>query len=177
MGDLPGKLDRLVHRTRLDFMTPMGSPRPRNLRWLPMLVLLALPAGYALLVWSLHHVAPGRGLGWAAWLSIAGLIVYAAALVAATVIALFGPRVGRGVEGLDERELMLRARAGNVSGQVIAALATLACFYGAGAATFGLWSPVDAVEWVNLGLIVSAYARLLPVLVASWLQPQPDAEE
>jgi hypothetical protein len=174
---LPERLDRMVHASRLDFMTPFGAPRPRNLRWLPALILIALPAGYTLLIWALHHAVPGGSPGWPGAVAVAGLLLYAIALVAAAFVPLFGPRVGSGAQGLDERELMLRARAGNLAGRVITLLATLGCFYCAFATFFGLWAPAGTLEWVNLGMIVSAYAAVLPVLIASWLQPAPDAED
>jgi len=41
----------------------------------------------------------------------------------------------------------------------------------------GLWRPTETLEWVNLAFLVLAYARLLPVLIASWLQQAPDEEE
>jgi len=175
--DLPRKLDRLVHRSRLDFMTPYGAPRPRNLRWLPALVLLALPAGYALLFAGIHGLYRHQDMTSAAWLVGAGMLLFWGAVVASCLIGFFGPRVAPEAEGLDERELMLRARAGNVSGHLLVALVTLACFYGAYAAVFGTWMPATAYEWFSLGFAVLAYARLMPALIASWLQPPPDAEE
>ena len=48
--NLLAALDRAVHATRLDIFTPYGARKSRNLRWLPMLVLLGLPLGYVLQV-------------------------------------------------------------------------------------------------------------------------------
>ena len=173
MSDLPGKLDRMVHKAGLDILTPYGARRRRNLRWLPLLILVALPAGYGLLVATLRDPAPFRFL----WLGFAGGGVFFLAFGAAQLIRLFGPRVGWEGGALDERELILKARAGSIAGSILAALCTLGCFYGGYAAVFRAWMPASALEWVYLGLIIEAYALTLPVLVASWLQPPPDVEE
>jgi hypothetical protein len=110
------------------------------------------------------------------WFAGAGLLLFWGAVLASALIALFGPRVALGLEGLDEREQVLRARASSVSGHLLAALVTLGCFYGAYAAVFRTWMPATAFEWFSLGFAVAAYARLMPVLVASWLQAPPDEE-
>jgi hypothetical protein len=172
---IPEALDRAVHAARLDFMTPHGAPRRRNLRWLPLLILLVMPASYALLV----AAADGRTGPWqqTMWLSFAGSLLFFFAFAAAQLVRLFGPRVGWEGGALDERELMLKARAGSVSGAIIATLAALACFYGGFAAVFGTWMPATVLEWVYLGLMIEAWALALPVLVASWLQPKLDEEE
>jgi hypothetical protein len=175
MGDLPGRLDRMVHKAGLDVLTPYGAPRRRNLRWLPLVILLALPAGYGLLLFSLHRIETA-GMR-AFWLGLAGSALFFLAFGAAQLIRLFGPRVGWEGGALDERELILKARAGSIAGSIVAALCALGCFYGGYAAVFGAWMPASAVEWVYLGLIIEAYALTLPVLVASWLQPPPDEEE
>ena len=44
---LLARLDRFVHWTRLDSLTPYGDRQPRNLRWLPLAGLAATAAGYA----------------------------------------------------------------------------------------------------------------------------------
>lgn len=173
MSDLPGKLDRLVHMARLDVLTAYGRPRRRNLRWLPLLILAALPAGYVLLVVSLHDGDPLSRL----WLAIAGGVLFWFAFGAAQTVRLFGPRVGWEGGALDERELILKARAGSIAGSILAVFCALGCFYGGYAAVFHAWMPATALEWVNLGLIIEAYALTLPVLVASWLQRPPDEEE
>ena len=170
--DIPAALDRFVHRARLDVLTPFAVRRSRNLRWLPLLVIIALPAGYALQM----GVARGQ---WASWQAgFAGTLIFVAGLVAASLLRLFGPRiVPETGQRLDERELLLRARAGHISGAIITLLAALGCFYAASAEVFGTWVPASAIEWVFLGLGVQGYALVLPVLVASWLQPAPDGEE
>ena len=170
--DIPAALDRFVHRTRLDVLTPFAVRRSRNLRWLPLLVMIALPVGYALQT----SVARGQ---WASWQAgFAGTLIFVAGLVAASVLRLFGPRiVPEAGHNLDERELLLKARAGNISGAIITLLVALGCFYAASAEIFGTWVPASAIEWVFLGLGVQGYALVLPVLVASWLQPAPDGEE
>jgi hypothetical protein len=174
---LPEKLDRAVHAAGLDFMTPYGAPRPRNLRWLPAVALVALPVGYALMVVSMRHFARGQGLSQAAALAIAGMLLFFGAFVTSVLIAFFGPRVAMAAPGLDERERMIRSRAAGLSGHIVAILVATGCFYCAFAALLGLWRPTETLEWVNLGFLILAYARLLPVLVASWLQSDPDADD
>jgi hypothetical protein len=174
MGDLPGKLDAMVHKAGLDVLTPYGAPRRRNLRWLPLLILAALPAGYWMQAWILRGGGGPSSLLWVAFAG-AGLVWFSFA--AAQLIRLFGPRVGWEGGPLDERELMVKARAGSIAGSILAVCCALGCFYGGYAAVFGAWMPASALEWVYLGLIIEAYALALPVLVASWLQPPPDAEE
>jgi hypothetical protein len=167
------RLDWLVHKTRLDILTPQGAPRRRNLRWLPLLILLVMPAAYLAMVATLPGALRRGGIG----LPAVAIILFSLAFGAALLIRLFGPRVGWEGGALDERELILRARAGSISGMVLAALCALGCFYGGYAAVFGAWMPRSALEWVYLGLMIQAYALTLPVLVASWLQPPPDEEE
>lgn len=174
---LPEKLDRAVHAAGLDFMTPYGAPRPRNLRWLPAVALVALPVGYALLVVSMRHFERGQGLSQAAGLAIAGMLLFFGAFVASVLIAFFGPRVAMAAPGLDERERMIRSRAAGLSGHIVAILVATGCFYCAVAALLGLWRPAEILEWVNLGFLVLAYARLLPILIASWLQSDPDTQD
>ena len=169
--DIPAALDRFVHRTRLDVLTPYAERRSRNLRWLPLLVLAGLPLGFALWVGTIRS-------GWPVWAGVAGAMIFGAALIAASVIRLFGPRLfEEWAHPLDERERMLKAQAGNISGAIVTMLLVLGCFYGAFAAVFRTWFPTSAAEWVALGLGVQAFAFTLPVLVASWLQPPPDEEE
>ncbi len=165
-------LDRFVHVTRLDVMTPYADRRPRNLRWLPLIVLVAMAAGYVLQVGAM------RGAGWSWQTGFAGSVLFVLALVAANLARLFGPRAAADRNGpLDERELTLNARAGSLSGTILTLLAMFACFYAAFAVTFGTWLPATAIEWVYLGFAVQAGALILPVLIASWLQPALDEEE
>ena len=165
-------LDRFVHVTRLDFMTPYAARRPRNLRWLPLAVLAGLVVGYVLLI------GLARGAGWSVMVGFAGSVLFVIAVIAANLIRLFGPRLAPDSAGpLDERERMLNARANAVSGMLMTWLVVLGCFYFAFAATFHSWMPNSAVEWAFLGVGVQAAAVALPVLVASWLQPALDEEE
>jgi hypothetical protein len=171
------KLDRAVHAAGLDFMTPYGAPRRRNLRWLPTIALVALPVGYALLVASTRHMERGQDLSLAAALAIVGMLLFFGAFVVSVLIAFFGPRVAIGAPGLDEREQMIRGSAAGLSGHIVAILVATGCFYCAFAASLGLWRPAETLEWVNLGFLVLAYSRLLPILIASWLQNDPDKED
>ena len=116
----------------------------------------------------------GQGLSQAAALAIAGMLLFFGAFVASVLIAFFGPRVAMAAPGLDERERMIRSRAAGLSGHIVAILVATGCFYCAVAALLGLWRPAEILEWVNLGFLVLAYARLLPILIASWLQSDPE---
>jgi hypothetical protein len=169
---LLASLDRFVHRTGLDLLTPYRRHRPRNLRFLPLAVLVAIVLGYILMV-----APPNTGFGnWR--LPFAGALLFFFGFLAANLMRLFGPRIVP-VDGsaLDERELVLRARAGNISGLIITVLAIIGCFYGGYASVFHLWMPRATIEWVYLGLAIHGFAFALPVLVASWLQPSPDPED
>lgn len=172
---IPERLDRLVHVARLDVLTRYGGPRRRNLRWLPLLVLVALPVNYGVLVAVANGAlgSPGRML----FNVIAASLLFFAVFLAAQVVRLLGPKVGWDGAPFDERELFLKARAGSISGLVIAILVIAGCFYGAAAAAFRLWMPRTILEWVYLGLVIQAWMLALPVLVASWLQPAPDRDE
>lgn len=172
-----GRLDHLVHAARLDILTPYGRREPRNLRWLPLLVLAALPLSYMLMLLPVHAGSLARDWRDAMWLTFAGGVLFWLAFGAANLMRLFGPRVTWEAGSLDERELMLKARAGNISGFLITVLAIGGCFYGGFASVFGTWMPGTVIEWVYLGLLIEAYALLLPILIASWLQPKPDEGE
>ena len=169
---LLANLDRFVHRTGLDLLTPYARHRPRNLRFLPIAALAAIVIGYVLLV-----APPNAGVG--TWrLPFAGALIFFLGFLAAHLMRLFGPRmVPIDGSGLDEREAVVKARAGSISGAIVTVLAIIFCFYAAYASVFGLWMPRATLEWVYLGLAIQAFAFALPVLVASWLQPSPDPED
>jgi hypothetical protein len=163
-------MDRFVHVTRLDRLAPQGRPRPRNLRWLPLLALAAMAVGYAVMAAKFRPGAsmqPGFG----------GVILFLFGYFGAGLARLFGPRLADQANPLDEREREIRARAGNVSFWIVTILAMLGCFYGGFAAVFASWMPRTPIEWVYLGLFFQAIAMALPVWVASWLQPKPDPED
>lgn len=172
---IPEQLDRLVHVTRLDALTSYGRPRRRNLRLLPLVILLALPLSYAVLVAAANGTLgrPDRAI----FHIISASTFFFLAFGAAQLIRLYGPKVGWDGSPFDERELFLKARAGSISGFVIAILAAGFCFYGGFAAAFGAWMPRSILEWVYLGLMIQAWALALPVLIASWLQGAPDPED
>jgi hypothetical protein len=172
MMDILAGLDRFVRVTKLDAFTRYPRRQPRNLRRLPVTVLIALPIGYWLLVDALH---PGSGKRVQA---LAGMLIFFGALVAAALIRFFGPRLVPRQDGeLDEREQAIGWRAGNISGSIVGKLATLGCFYAGFALVFDTWLPRSVHEWVFLGFAIQACALVLPVLVASWLLPSPEPEE
>lgn len=162
-------LDRFVRASGLYGMTMIERPEPRNLRWLPLLLLAALVCGYACSTPAFGLVETPVGL-------FTGGLLFYAAVTAAFYLRFLGPRlVPAPGQPLDERELALKARATSLSGHVIAALAMFACFYFAQTRFFGWWSPGNAAEWVMLGIGVLGVHFTLPVLFASWMQPRLDA--
>ncbi len=78
---------------------------------------------------------------------------------------------------LDERERILKARAGSISYLATTALAIGGCLYFGFAPLFDGRVPATSQEWIHLAFLLEAYALLLPVLVASWLQPAPEEED
>ena len=163
-------LDRLVHAARLDILTPYAARRHRNLRWVPLIVLAALVLGYAAMAASVWRAMPPRfGFG--------GGLLFFGGYTAAMLIRLFGPRlVPEGGTPLDEREEMIKARAGSIAGSVVTILFVGFCLYAGCAPIFHAWMPTTTLEWIYLGLGVQGVAFTLPVLAASWLQPRLDDE-
>ena len=162
-----------MHKAGLDILTPYGAAAAAQFA----LAAAADPRGDAVGLWRHRsHLARSRGRHGGFGPAIF-IILFWPCLRRGPLIRLFGPRVGWEGGALDERELILKARAGSIAGMILAALCALGCFYGGYAAVFGAWMPPTALEWVYLGMMIQAYALTLPVLVASWLQPPPDAEE
>jgi hypothetical protein len=162
------KMDRLVYATRLDHIVFMKF-EPRNLRWSPLLVIVALVAGYAMMAKTPSVFVADFWIGW---------LLFYGAFLAACFLRVFGPRfTPTARQPLDERELMIKARAHAISGMVVASCAMFGCFYMASAGAPFLWHPHMPYDWFNLGFGVQAVAILLPTLVASWLQPRPTADQ
>ena len=165
---LPEKMDRLVYATRLDRLI-FRKIEPRTLRWTPLLVIAALVAGYVLMTKAPSVLLRDFWIGW---------LLFYGAVVAAGFVRLLGPRFTPTMSHpLDERELMVKARAHAVSGLVLATMAMLGCFYMASAGVPWLWHPQTYYDWFNLGFGVQACAILLPTLIASWLEPRPAADQ
>jgi hypothetical protein len=163
---LPEKMDRLVYATRLDKILFMKRP-PRSFRWAPLLVIAAMILGFALMARAGTAIAADLLIGW--------LIFYGAILAAGFLRAL-GPRFTATVDRpLDERELMVKARAHAISGVVLAMMFSLGCFYMASAGVPWLWHP-QFMDWFNLGFGVQGVGALLPTWIASWLEPRPVAD-
>jgi hypothetical protein len=162
------KMDDLVYATRLDRILFM-KVQPRTFRWLPLLVIAALIAGYVMMAKLTGRPDRSFFIGW--------LLFYGAFLVAA-FLRVFGPRfTATARHPLDERELMVKARAHARSGIVLAGLAMLGCFYMATAGLPGLWHPQMPNDWISLGFGLQALGLLLPTWIASWLEPQAAADE
>lgn len=164
---LPERLDRIVYATRLDRVVFMKFS-PRTLRWTPLLVIAALVAGYALMARTPGVIERSFFIGW---------LLFYGAVVAASFVRLLGPRFTPTMSHpLDERELMVKARAQGISGVAFAGLAMFGCFYMASAAVPWLWHPHTPYDWVNLGFGLQALGLLLPSWIASWLEPRSDGD-
>lgn len=165
------RADAFVHWTRLDRVVLLGRVERRNLRWWPALAIVAMPVGYALII-----VAVDDHLGSLPQVVVGGLLLFGG-LIAACYMRVLGPRLAADIEhGLDERERMLGARAGHVSGRIIVLLVIAGCFYCGAAQPLGWWMPNHLLDWTYLGLMIEGWALVLPVLVASWLQPRFDRD-
>lgn len=161
------KMDRLIYATRLDRIVFMKM-QPRAFRWTPLLVIVALIVGYVLMsenaIGAGNAIAPDFLIGW---------LIFYGAIVAAALLRTFGPRFTATVnQPLDERELMVKARAHATSGVVLAMVATLGCFYMASAGVPWLWHPQSWYDWFNLGFGIQGVSTLLPTWIASWLEPR-----
>lgn len=166
--------DAFVHWTRLDRVTLLGHPERRNLRWWPALALVTMLAGYVLVAAAIDDRA--RSVSSLFRIATGGLLLFGA-LGTAGWLRMLGPRLMADLEqGLDERERMLRARAGHISGRIIASIAIIGCFYLGAAHPLGLWMPTQTIAWVYLGVMIEGWALVLPVLVVSWLQPPPERD-
>jgi peptidoglycan/LPS O-acetylase OafA/YrhL len=166
-------MDRAVYATGIDRLI-FRRVKPHSLRWAPLFVLAAMIGGYVLMARTAtiadpRVMIPRLLIGW--------LLFYGAYLLA-MFLRLFGPRLVATIrQPLDEREAMLKARAGAISGMVLAILAMAGCFYMAGAQTLGWWQPQRPIDWVNLGFGLQGGFLLLPTLIASWLQPRMTADD
>ena len=156
------RMDRVVYATRLDRLVFMRM-QPRTLRWTPLLLLAVLIAGFVVMAGA--PIGDVRGY-------LTGAVLFYGAFIVAGLVRIFGPRLNSSAQKLDEREVMVKARAYGISGAVLAALAMIFCFYMSGAGVVGLWQP-RATDWINLGFGIQAGGMLLPTLIASWLQPPP----
>jgi len=162
------KMDRAVYATGIDRIL-FRTIKPRTLRFTPLLAFAVLIAGYALMARAAQ--SPNRTflIGWA---------LFYGAFVVAAFLRIFGPRfTGTVNQPLDERELTVKARAHAISGTVLATFAMLGCFYMTVAGVPGFWYPHAPLDWLNLGFGVQATGMLLPTLIASWMQPQPLADD
>jgi hypothetical protein len=162
------KMDRAVYATGIDKIVFMKT-RPRTLRWWPLIVLVAMAVGYGMLAQPIRP--PFR-------LFVGGMALFYGGYLNAFILRIFGPRmVPTTSQPLDERELMVKARASALSGIILTALAMAGCFYMGVAGPLGGWRPHDPNQWVALGLAFQACFMLLPTLIASWLLPRAPADD
>jgi hypothetical protein len=169
--------DKLVKRTGLYRMTMIEPAEPRPLRWWPLLILIAVAVGYAMIVTVADPMilrSPFTQVSFVA--VIVANFMFFAGFTMANYIRFLGPRLGSrmGSELVDERERAVRAEAFAMSGSFLAWCAVLGCFWIGMAPFLGGWVPATALEWVYLGMGFEAWVLTLPVLIASWLQPRPD---
>ena len=157
------KMDRAVYATGIDKVL-FRKTKPRTLRWSPVVVLVAMVAGYVLLAQPIHP--PFTAL-------MLGIALFYGGYLGAFILRIFGPRMTPTTsQPLDERELMVKARASAISGIALTSLAMGGCFYMAVAEPLGTWRPHDPNQWVALAFGLQACLMLLPTLVASWLLPR-----
>jgi hypothetical protein len=164
---LLGKMDRLVFAIGIDRIIFLKG-QPRTFRWVPLFVIAALVAGYVLMAKTSSFPDRSYLIGW---------MLFYGAFLAAAFLSLFGPRFrATALRPLDERDLMVRARAYANSGIVLAGFAMIGCFYMASAGFLELWHPHTPPDWINLGFGFQACSMLLPTWIASWLEPRPAAD-
>ena len=162
------KMDRAVYATGIDRIIFMKT-KPRTLRWSPLIVLVMMVAGYVMLAQPIRP--PFK-------LFVIGMTLFYGGYLGAFIVRIFGPRmVPTTSQPLDEREMMVKARASALSGIILTALAMAGCFYMGVADVFGTWRPHDPNQWVALGLALQACFMLLPTLFASWMQPRAPTDE
>jgi hypothetical protein len=160
------RMDRLVYATRIDRVIFMKL-EPRAFRWTPLLVISALITGFAMMARTRTPLVADFFIGW---------LLFYGAILAAYLLRALGPRfMGTADRPLDERELMVKARAHAASGVVLALIFSLGCFYMTTAGVPGLWHP-QFMDWFNLGFGVQGISILLPTWIASWLEPRPAAD-
>jgi hypothetical protein len=158
------RMDWFAHVTRLDRIAFMDW-QPRTLRWIPLLPIIGLVGSFVMIV----HAEGRRAL---ILQMFAAVMVFCAFYLAANLVRLFGPRlVYSARHPLDERELAMKARAGAISGNIIAVAAMFGCFYMALTGVIGGWRPTP-IDWVYLGLGLQGVCFILPTLIASWLLPR-----
>lgn len=167
--------DRLI--AVLDRVAFTRHREPRPTRWLPLVILIALPVGYAMMFEGPVQADKYHGL----ILVGLGIVTFTGALALSAYARLVGPRLQGSTDNpLDERERMLRDRAGNIAGHFFSFLSMFGCMYFGFAyddlpkAIFHvqLWHPRSIPEWTNLGLLLQGYFFILPGFIASWLLPR-----
>ena len=162
------RMDRFVYATGLDRIVFMKF-QPRSFRWIPLLVIAALVGGYGMMAKSVN--SPNRGF-------FIGLMLFYGAFLATNFLRVFGPRfLGTALRPLDERELMVKARAYSLSGILLTSFAMIGCFYMASAGLLRLWQPHKPNDWIALGFGIQAAGLLLPTWIASWIEPRPAADD
>jgi hypothetical protein len=161
------RMDRLVYVTRIDRLLFM-KVQPRTFRWTPLFVFAALVVGYVLMAKTGGVPSRTFFIGW---------MLFYGAFLATFFLRLFGPRfLGTTLRPLDERELMVKARAYALSGIMLAGFAMLGCFYMASEGVPVLWHPHTLNDWISLGFGFQAAGNLLPTWIASWLEPRPTTD-
>jgi len=169
------KMDRAVYATGIDRII-FRKLKPRTLRWTPLFVLAALIIGYGLIVSSEPTAAHRQPLLDGRFL--VGIPLFFGSYLLAMLVRLSGPRIVPAFDQpLDERELIIRARANAMSGTVLVIAAMAGCFYMGVATLLGWWQPQSPMDWMYLALALQAGFLALQTLFASWMQPRPVADD
>lgn len=156
-----GRFDRLDRIARALDPYRGVHPRPRHLRWLPMLSLALAALGIGL-------QAAGRD----------GFGAVMAAFVLSMLFVLFGPlRNPSQDEPLDERETLLRTRASLAGAGTVAVIAMLAALLFSLSDYLRIWAPATPQDWRSVCFALVAMVNSVPPLYASWTtRPLPDED-
>ena len=129
-------------------------PRPRHMRWAPVLPLLIALTGFAL------HVRGYRD--WSEFICIT-------ALVLSMILFPFGPlRQPRSDYPLDEREKLLHYRSLLAGANSVAMLAIFGALVAGGIHGESIWKPATREDWRIIFYILLTVLVTISVLHASW---------
>jgi len=164
---LPERLDDLARLTGMPALAKrMASGRQRrHLRWVPIVMLILISGGMALLVASPHDPWPGY-------------IVLILGNTIASWLPLFGPVKPWGErEGADERDLQVRRDAYLATFATISFVAVLSLFVLLGLTLLGRWE-IETLIFDLTGLILFLFSlwAIVPTLHASWASRPLDDE-
>lgn len=157
---LPERMDDLARLTgipQLGDRISTGTQRRRRLRWLPIILLLLVSGGTALIFASPDRWWPGYGV-----LMLGNVI--------GGWLPMYGPVKPWGaLDGADERERQVRQNAYFVTFATISIVAVLGLWLLAGLALVNDWkSDTLALDMAALSLFLLSLWEIIPTLHASW---------